>query len=123
MRVDAHGRPAFDDPFPGDALDVVAGLAHHEPIRLMFSGQYAMSREAPPYRDLDPIVHRLADAFGPRRMLWASDHPWTRDVPGVEALLRVPEQALPGLSAVELAAIRGGTALELFPQLRDEGGS
>ena len=44
-------------------------------------------REEPPYRDLDEIVRALADAFGPQRMLWASDYPWTRDVPGYATLL------------------------------------
>ena len=122
MRVDEHGRPAFDDPFPGDTLDVVAGLARHPRVYLMFSGQYAMSREAPPYRDLQPIVRRLADAFGAERMLWASDYPWTRDVPGVHALLSLPEQMLPDLSAADLASVRGGTALGLFPHLRDDRG-
>ena len=84
----------------------------------MFSGQYALSAEGPPYRDLDPVVRALADAFGPRRLLWASDYPWTRDVPGYGTLLTLAEQALPEASADDLSAIHGGTALRLFPHLR-----
>ncbi|HYY09295.1 MAG TPA: amidohydrolase family protein [Kineosporiaceae bacterium] len=118
MRVDAHGRPAFEDPFPPGSLDPVLRLAEHPGTRVMFSGQYALSREDPPYRDLDPVVRALAGAFGPRRMLWASDYPWTRDVPGYATLLGLAEQALPDASAEDLAAIHGGTALELFPHLR-----
>jgi hypothetical protein len=56
MRVDRYGRPAFDDPFPPGSLDPVLRLADHLPVRVMFSGQYALSREAPPYRDLDATV-------------------------------------------------------------------
>jgi predicted TIM-barrel fold metal-dependent hydrolase len=52
-------------------------------------------------------------------MLWASDYPWTRDVPGYATLLTLAEQALEGASAAELDAIHGGTALKLFPGLRD----
>ena len=120
MRVDRHGRPAFDEPFPSGTLDAVEALAGHPNVFLMFSGQYALSREEPPYRDLDPVVRRLAAAFGPDRMLWASDLPWTRDVPGVATLLTLAEQSLPGLSPSERAAIHGGTALRLFPHLHDD---
>lgn len=121
MRVDQHGRPAFDEPFPPGSLDPVLRLAEHPAVRVMFSGQYALSGEMPPYRDLDGIVRALFDGFGPDRMLWASDYPWTRDVPGYETLLELAEQALPGASAADLAAIHGGTALELFPHLRTAG--
>jgi L-fuconolactonase len=118
MRVDRYGRPAFDDPFPPGSLDPVLRLAEHPPVRVMLSGQYALSREEPPYRDLDGIVEALVAAYGPQRLLWASDYPWTRDVPGYRTVLGLPEHALPGASAADLAAIHGGTALDLFPHLR-----
>jgi L-fuconolactonase len=118
MRVDELRRPAFDDPFPEPHVAAVLRLARFPTVHVMFSGQYALSRERPPYRDLDPIVRRLADAFGADRMLWASDYPWTRDVPGYATLLTLAQEALPGVSAAELAAIHGGTALNLFPSLR-----
>ncbi|MFI0355705.1 amidohydrolase family protein [Actinomadura sp. 9N407] len=117
MRVDEHGRPWFDDPFPPPVVETVLGLARHPGVYLMFSGQYALSREAPPYADLNGVVRAFADAYGADRMLWASDYPWTRDVPGYAELLRLAEHALPGLSAAERAALHGGTALSLFPEL------
>ncbi|MFC5748222.1 amidohydrolase family protein [Actinomadura rugatobispora] len=117
MRVDEHGRPWFEDPFPPPVVETVLGLARHPNVHLMFSGQYALSREEPPYADLDGVVRAFADAFGADRMLWASDYPWTRDVPGHAALLRLAGHTLPGLSAVERAALHGGTALSLFPAL------
>ena len=99
-------------------MEVVERLARHPSTFAMFSGQYALSGEPPPYRDLDEVVRRVAAAFGPERMLWASDYPWTRDVPGHRTLLGLAAEALPGLSAGELAAIHGGTALGLLPDLR-----
>ena len=117
MRVDAHGRPAFVDPLPPERVDAVLALARYETVHVMLSGQYALSAEDAPYRDLDSVIHRLADAYGAERMLWASDHPWIDDVPGYGTILALPERALPGASAAELAAIRGGTALRLFPRL------
>ncbi len=117
MRVDAHGRPSFEDPLPAERVDAVLSLARFETVHVMLSGQYALSAEDAPYRDLDPLVSRLADAYGAERMLWASDHPWIDDVPGYGAMLALPESALPDASPAELAAIRGGTALRLFPRL------
>jgi predicted TIM-barrel fold metal-dependent hydrolase len=118
MRVDEHGRPRFDDPLPDERVDAVLSLARHENVHVMLSGQYALSTEEPPYRDLDPVIRRLADAYGADRLLWASDHPWIDDVPGYATMLSLPEHALPDASPAELAAIRGGTALRLFPTLR-----
>jgi predicted TIM-barrel fold metal-dependent hydrolase len=117
MRVDAHGRPAFDDPLPPERVDAVLSLARFDNVHVMLSGQYALSTQDAPYRDLDALIRRLADAYGADRMLWASDHPWIDDVPGYRATVALPAQALPDASAAELAAIRGGTALRLFPRL------
>jgi L-fucono-1,5-lactonase len=121
MRVDQHHRPAFDDPFPGTTLSEVAGLGQRPNVFVMFSGQYAISHQLPPYQDLDDAVHRIADSYGADRMLWASDYPWTRDVPGYGALLELCCKTFPDASAEELHAIQGGTALRLFPHLsKDE---
>lgn len=120
MTVDAHGRPAFADPFGPGSVEAVAALAVHPGVHLMVSGQYALSGAAPPYRDLDGVVGPLADAFGAARMLWASDYPWTRDVPGYGTLVDLLAATFPDASAAELAAIRGGTAAALFPHLRDD---
>jgi len=117
MQVDEHGRPRFADPLPAERVDAVISLARYEKVHVMLSGQYALSAENPPYRDLDPVIQRLADAYGADRMLWASDHPWIDEVPGYATMLSLPEHALPDASAAELAAIRGGTALRLFPRL------
>jgi L-fuconolactonase len=118
MRVDAHGRPRFDDPLPPERVDAVLSLARYENVHVMLSGQYALSGEDWPYRDLDTLIRRLADAYGAGRMLWASDHPWIDAVPGYGAIAELPALALPDASPAELTAIRGGTALRLFPTLR-----
>jgi L-fuconolactonase len=117
MQVDAHGRPSFENPLRDERVDAVVSLARYANVHVMLSGQYALSAEDPPYRDLDALIQRLADAYGAERMLWASDHPWIDDVPGYATMLALPEHHLPGASPAELAAIKGGTALRLFPRL------
>jgi L-fuconolactonase len=118
MRVDQHGRPAFDDPFPERTMTELRRLSRRRNVCVMFSGQYALSATPPPYGDLDGVVREIADRYGAGRMLWASDYPWTRDVPGYPTLLTLARQALPDASQAELADIHGGTALRLFPTLR-----
>jgi len=95
----------------------VLALAAYPHAHLMFSGQYALSQDEPPYRDLFEVTRRFASAFGAERMLWASDFPWTIDVPGYPALLRVLDRTLPDLTPAERAQIMGGTVTRLLPTL------
>ena len=118
MRVDAYGRPSFDDGLLPEGVEAVLGLARHPGMRMMISGQYALSREPYPHADLDGLIRRSVEAFGPERCLWGSDFPWIAPEPGYPETVALVERALPDLNATELAAIRGGTALDLFPHLR-----
>lgn len=113
MEVDRYRRPYFAH--PNVPADRVVALAAHRQLHVMVSGQYALSRRPPPYDDLIPVVRRIADAYGAQRMLWASDYPWIRDVPGYGETLALPGQMLADASGAELAAITGGTVRSLFP--------
>ena len=116
MRVDAHGRPAFDDVLREEEVASVLRLARHPEVHVMVSGQYALSREPHPHRDLDELVRRLADAYGADRLLAATDWPWIAEVPGYAATLALAAGPLAGASPAELAAVRGDTARRLlFP--------
>jgi L-fuconolactonase len=117
MWIDEHRRPRFDDPFPESTVQRVLRLSEAESVHLMVSGHYALSTQEPPYPDLFRVTRRLADSYGPERMLWASDYPWTRDVPGYRILLDTVPAILPGLNADGLARVLGGTARTLFPNL------
>lgn len=114
MRVDGDGRPYFERGFTATQVDIVARLAEHQQVFLMFSGHYALSHQQPPYADIAATVRRLTGRFGANRAMWASDFPWTRSVPGYPALLDLPAVTLPDASTDELSAILGGTAARLF---------
>ena len=120
MWVDEHRRPRFDDPFPESTVQRVLQLSEADGVHLMVSGQYALSTRKPPYSDLFQVTHRFAEAYGPQRLLWASDYPWTRDVPGYQTLLDVAPATLPHLDTDDLAQVLGGTARTLFPHLAGE---
>lgn len=115
MQVDEHLRPHFEVDLPPAGLATVEELAARHPnLHVHFSGLYAFSREPYPYRDLTDVANRLLRAFGPRRMLMASDWPWIRDEPGYGEVLGLVDVFYPDLSAGDRAMIRGGVAARLF---------
>ena len=79
-----------------------------------FSGQYAFSHKPYPYLDMTPVAEALNNAFGARRMLWASDFPWILSEPGYPEQLALVDHLLPDISDTERDFIRGGTASSLF---------
>jgi predicted TIM-barrel fold metal-dependent hydrolase len=58
--------------------DVVAlcQLAKHQHTYVKVSAFYALGKKRAPYLDLAPLVRRLLDAFGPERLMWATDCPY-----------------------------------------------
>ena len=117
MQVDEHRRPRFSDPFPPSTTKEVQRLADHPGVHVMLSGQYALSTEPAPYGDLLGVIGQLVDAYGARRLLWASDFPWTREVPGYAELLQLVSKTQLPLTDEDLGWVRGRTALSLFPML------
>src|ERR671920_947256 len=117
MQVDEHRRPRFSDPFPPSTTKEVQRLADHPGVHVMLSGQYALSTEPAPYGDLLGVIGQLVDAYGARRLLWASDFPWTREVPGYAELLHLVSKTQLPLTDEDLGWVRGRTALSLFPML------
>jgi predicted TIM-barrel fold metal-dependent hydrolase len=57
-------------------LDSLCDLAKHKHVHVKLSAFYALGRKKPPYHDLAPTFRRVVDAFGPERLLWASDGPY-----------------------------------------------
>jgi L-fuconolactonase len=120
MQIDEHRRPHFDDPFPESTVQLVLQLSEAGGVHLMVSGQYALSTQEPPYPDLFRVTRRFAEVYGPERLLWASDYPWTREVPGYRTMRDLVPAALPDLDAESLSRVLGGTARNLFPHLTGE---
>jgi predicted TIM-barrel fold metal-dependent hydrolase len=62
------------------------------------------------------LVDRLVGAFGSDRLLWGSDWPQTHDRPYAE-LVALARDACANLTTADRAAVLGGTALALWPEL------
>ena len=119
---DEKGRPRIDTPSYNYSRHTIYNLTRYENVTVHLSGQYAFSREAFPYRDL-AVWHRiLFDAFGPKRLMWATDAPWIYEDPGYGALTTVIRKLLPNLPEADYADMMGGTAQRVlrFPAHRTD---
>jgi predicted TIM-barrel fold metal-dependent hydrolase len=74
--IDHFARIGIDGKLPDKQLDRLCRLSRHRKVRVKVSAYYALGKKKAPYRDLLPMIRRLLDAFGPERLMWASDCPF-----------------------------------------------
>lgn len=67
------GMSAAATPQEIEALLALAGLPR---TYVKVSAFYALGEKRPPYADLAPLIRRVYEAFGPRRLMWGSDCPF-----------------------------------------------
>lgn len=114
MTIDDDLRPQFSVSIPPDSLEAVQRVSQREHVYVHFSGMYAFSRESYPYPEMAAMVGPIYEAFGPERILMASDYPWIYRNPGYPETLALVDEHLPDLSAEDRSLIRGGNAARLF---------
>lgn len=59
-----------------DEVKLLCDLARHKRLAVKVSAFYALGKKTPPYRDLAPLIQQLYEAFGPQRLMWATDCPF-----------------------------------------------
>ena len=74
--IDHFARIGADGVIRPEDLEALCGLARHKEVRVKLSAFYALGKKDPPYLDLAPMIRRLLGAFGPERLMWASDSPF-----------------------------------------------
>lgn len=74
--IDHFARVGVEGNFPEDQLKNLCGLARHKNVSVKISAYYALGKKKPPHDDLIPMIRRVYDAFGPQRLMWASDCPY-----------------------------------------------
>ncbi|MGH3757004.1 amidohydrolase family protein [Actinophytocola sp.] len=57
----------------GPVIDELVGLARHENVAVKASCLPSNATDGYPFRSLYDHIHRVVDAFGPRRVFWGSD--------------------------------------------------
>lgn len=74
--IDHFGRVGIDGVIREKDLKNLCELAKQKHVSVKVSAFYALGKKQPPYWDLVPMIRRLLDAFGPERLMWASDSPY-----------------------------------------------
>ncbi|MBI1349050.1 amidohydrolase family protein [bacterium] len=62
-------------------LQALCDMARHRNVTVKVSAFYALGKKSPPYTDLGPMIEKLLTAFGPERLMWASDGPYQMQPP------------------------------------------
>jgi predicted TIM-barrel fold metal-dependent hydrolase len=74
--IDHFARIGMAGPPRSEDIDQLCRLARYEHVHVKTSAFYALGEKKSPYTDLGPLVRRLRDAYGPERLMWASDSPF-----------------------------------------------
>jgi predicted TIM-barrel fold metal-dependent hydrolase len=74
--IDHFARIGADGQFRQADLDNLCGLARHKNVHVKVSAFSALGAKKAPYLDLAPMIRRVLDAYGPQRLMWATDCPW-----------------------------------------------
>jgi predicted TIM-barrel fold metal-dependent hydrolase len=74
--IDHFARIGMDGQVRRADLDALARIARHKNAYVKVSAYYALGQKAAPYTDLARMVRRLREAYGPERLMWASDCPF-----------------------------------------------
>jgi predicted TIM-barrel fold metal-dependent hydrolase len=74
--IDHFARIGVDGVIRGEDLKRLCDLAKHKHVAVKISAFYALGMKRAPYFDLSPMIRRLHEAYGPQRLMWATDCPY-----------------------------------------------
>ena len=102
-------------PILEEEVDALCAMARFESVMVKVSAFYALGEKKPPYHDLAGLIRRVVDAYGPQRLMWASDGPYQMlGEHTYAASVALMEEGLDFLSAADRAEIMTGTAERFF---------
>jgi predicted TIM-barrel fold metal-dependent hydrolase len=113
--IDHFARIGVDGQIRDDDVKNLCRLARHKNVWVKVSAFYALGKKKPPYTDLGPLIRRVRDAFGAKRLMWASDCPFQVD-PGhnYRDSIDLVRERLDFLSADEKESLLKKTAERVF---------
>jgi predicted TIM-barrel fold metal-dependent hydrolase len=112
--IDHMARLGADGPIREKDIRALCSMAQHTQVKVKVSAFYALGEKKPPHLDLAPLIHRLYDAFGPRRLMWASDCPFQVESETYADSVSLIASRLKFLSAEDKEWILRRTAEETF---------
>lgn len=113
--IDHMARIGVDGEFRPADVRALCGLAKHRRVHVKLSAFYALGRKQYPYMDLSATIRALFEAYGPKRLMWASDSPFQVEAPHTYAgSIELVRDRLEFLSREDREWILGKTAEQVF---------
>jgi len=112
--IDHLARVGKDGPILESDVRTLCGLARHKHVKVKVSAFYALGKKKPPHEDLISLIRRLYEAFGPQRLMWASDCPFQVENETYEDSISLVRDRLDFLTAEDKEWMLRRTAEETF---------
>jgi predicted TIM-barrel fold metal-dependent hydrolase len=79
--IDHFARIGGDGEFRAKEIDQLCRMARHANTYVKLSAFYFLGKKSPPYKDVLPLIRQVFEAFGPERLMWATDCPFQVEKP------------------------------------------
>jgi len=113
--IDHMCRIGVTGQIPEADVKALCEMAKHKQVTVKVSAFYALGQKTPPYTDLGPLIQRLYHAYGPWRLMWASDGPFQMQAPhSYKASIELIRQRLDFLNDADKDWLLRKTAAKVF---------
>ena len=113
--IDHMARIGVDGTIREAELNQLCAMARHPLVTVKVSAFYALGQKTIPYHDLGPMIKQLLSAYGPERLMWATDCPFQAVAPHTySASIALIESGLKFLTASDREWLLGKTAERVF---------
>jgi predicted TIM-barrel fold metal-dependent hydrolase len=113
--IDHLCRIGASSPIGDEQVAALCRMAQYPSVMVKISAFYALGQKTPPYTDLSDLIRKVYEAFGPQRLMWASDSPYQVQPPhSYRESLELVHQGLDFLSEDDRDQILRRTAEDFF---------
>ena len=112
--IDHLCRLGMDGEIRAPEVAALCAMARHAQVKVKVSAFYALGHKRPPHDELLPLIQLVYEAFGPHRVMWASDCPFQVQRETYEDGLALVRDRLEVTSADDREWLLGRTAAETF---------
>ncbi len=98
-----------------EKLNDLIALRRYPRVYVKISHTWSLSKGAYPWLDAQTLVKRLYDAFGPQRLMWATDWPIARERATYRQRLTVVRDDMPFLNADDKEWMLSKTVEQVWP--------
>lgn len=113
--IDHFARIGVDGQIRDAQVEALCRLSRFPNTYVKTSAFYALGRKKAPYSDLGPMIRKLRDAYGARRLMWASDCPYQVDPGHTYAdSIKLIREGLPFLTESDRGWMLRQTAEKVF---------